>query len=75
MTVQYIGPNGDAKEVIATKAGNQWRLNDTPTGFSIDNRNGSVTVNYQGVQNGSEVSAYDTSGNSDPSDEVRKMFL
>ncbi|WP_145417253.1 SasC/FmtB family protein [Staphylococcus warneri] len=72
MTVQYIGPNGDAKEVIATKAGNQWRLNDTPTGFSIDNRNGSVTVNYQGVQNGSEVSAYDTSGNSDPSDEVRK---
>ncbi|MEJ7469276.1 SasC/FmtB family protein, partial [Staphylococcus warneri] len=72
MTVQYIGPNGDAKEVIATKAGNQWRLNDIPTGFSIDNRNGSVTVNYQGVQNGSEVSAYDTSGNSDPSDEVRK---
>ncbi|PTI06519.1 SasC/FmtB family protein [Staphylococcus warneri] len=72
MTVQYIGPNGDAKEVIATKAGNQWRLNDTPTGFSIDNRNSSVTVNYQGVQNGSEVSAYDTSGNSDPSDEVRK---
>ncbi|WP_145541517.1 SasC/FmtB family protein [Staphylococcus warneri] len=72
MTVQYIGPNGDTKEVIATKAGNQWRLNDTPTGFSIDNTNGSVTVNYQGVQNGSEVSAYDTSGNSDPSDEVRK---
>ena len=72
MTVHYIAPNGDTKEVIATKAGNQWRLNDTPTGFSIDNTNGSVTVNYQGVQNGSEVSAYDTSGNSDPSDEVRK---
>ncbi|MBM6423511.1 hypothetical protein JSX97_10345 [Streptococcus suis] len=72
MTVHYVAPNGDAKEVIATKVGNQWTLNETPTGFSIDNTNGSVTVNYQGVQNGSEVSAYDTSGNSDPSDEVRK---
>ncbi|MGC9604271.1 hypothetical protein ACO2FP_05270 [Staphylococcus warneri] len=72
MTVQYVGPNGDPKEVVATKAGDQWTLNETPTGFSIDNTNGSVTVNYQGVQNGSEVSAYDTSGNSDPSDEVRK---
>ena len=75
MTVQYVGPNGDPKEVVATKTGDQWTLNETPTGFSIDNTNGSVTVNYQGVQNGSEVSAYDTSGNSDPSDEVRKMFL
>ncbi|MGC9649990.1 SasC/FmtB family protein [Staphylococcus warneri] len=72
MTVQYVGPNGDPKEVVATKAGDQWTLNETPTGFSIDNTNGSVTVNYQGVQNGSEVSAYDTSGNSDSSDEVRK---
>ncbi|EGG96540.1 hypothetical protein SEVCU121_2431 [Staphylococcus warneri VCU121] len=37
MTVHYVAPNGDAKEVIATKVGNQWTLNETPTGISIDN--------------------------------------
>ena len=57
MTVHYVAPNGDAKEVIATKVGNQWTLNEIPTGISIDNTNGVVTVSYQGIQNGSEVSA------------------
>jgi hypothetical protein len=32
-------------------------LNETPTGISIDNTSGAVTVGYQGVQNGSEVTA------------------
>ncbi|EGG97925.1 hypothetical protein SEVCU121_2552, partial [Staphylococcus warneri VCU121] len=64
MTVHYIAPNGDPKEVIATKVGNQWALNET-TGISIDNTSGAVTVNYQGVQNGSEISASETHGNSD----------
>ncbi|MGL4050154.1 hypothetical protein ACSYTR_12950, partial [Staphylococcus warneri] len=50
MTVHYVAPNGDAKEVVARKTGNQWTLNETPTGISIDNTNGAVTVNYQGVQ-------------------------
>ncbi|MEJ7464340.1 hypothetical protein WL514_12390, partial [Staphylococcus saprophyticus] len=71
MTVHYIAPNGDAKEVVATKVGNQWTLNETPTGISIDNTNGAVTVNYQGVQNGSEVSTSETHGNSDASPEAR----
>ncbi|MCM3070868.1 YSIRK signal domain/LPXTG anchor domain surface protein, partial [Staphylococcus warneri] len=71
MTVHYVAPNGDPKEVIATKVGNQWTLNETPTGISIDNTSGAVTVNYQGVQNGSEISASETHGNSDVSPEVQ----
>ena len=71
MIVHYVAPNGDAKEVIATKVGNQWTLNETPVGISIDNTNGAVTVNYQGVQNGSEVSASEKHGNSDTSLESR----
>jgi hypothetical protein len=34
--LHYVAPNGDPKEVIATKTGNQWLLNETPTGISID---------------------------------------
>ncbi|MEJ7420131.1 cell wall anchor protein, partial [Staphylococcus warneri] len=60
MTVHYVAPNGDPKEVVATKVGNQWTLNEVPTGISIDNTSGAVTVNYQGVQNGSEISASET---------------
>ena len=50
MTIHYVAPNGDAKEVIATKVGNQWTLKETPTGISIDNASGAVTISYQGVQ-------------------------
>ncbi|MDI0179825.1 hypothetical protein PZM37_09615, partial [Staphylococcus warneri] len=71
MTIHYVAPNGEAKEVVATKVGNQWTLNDTPTGISIDNTSGAVTVNYQGVQNGSEVTANESHGNSDASPEAR----
>ncbi|EGG96105.1 hypothetical protein SEVCU121_2550, partial [Staphylococcus warneri VCU121] len=71
MTVHYVAPNGDPKEVIATKTGNQWLLNETPTGISIDNASGAVTVSYQGIQNGSEVSASETHGNSDISTKAR----
>ncbi|MFF8274487.1 YSIRK signal domain/LPXTG anchor domain surface protein, partial [Staphylococcus warneri] len=71
MTIHYVAPNGDPKEVIATKVGNQWTLNETPTGISIDNTNGAVTVSYKGIQNGSEVSASETHGNSEASPEAR----
>ncbi|RIN15386.1 cell wall anchor protein, partial [Staphylococcus warneri] len=71
MTVHYIAPNGDPKEVIATKTGNQWTLNDTPIGISIDNTSGAVTVGYQAVQNGSEVTANESHGNSDSSTDAR----
>ena len=71
MTVHYVAPNGDPKEVIATKTGNQWLLNETPTGISIDNASGAVTVGYQGVRNGSEVTANESHGNSDTSTEAR----
>ncbi|MEJ7149385.1 cell wall anchor protein, partial [Staphylococcus warneri] len=64
MTIHYVAPNGDAKEVIATKVGNQWTLKETPTGISIDNASGAVTISYQGVQNGSEVTANESHGNS-----------
>ncbi|MCF7595989.1 hypothetical protein L4I18_12595, partial [Staphylococcus warneri] len=70
MTIHYVTPNGDPKEVIATKVGNQWTLNEIPTGISIDNTSGVVTVSYKGIQNGSEVSASETHGNSDASPEV-----
>ncbi|MCG6246140.1 hypothetical protein G9C78_05255 [Staphylococcus warneri] len=66
MTVHYVAPNGDPKEVVATKVGNQWTLNEVPTGISIDNTSGAVTVNYQGVQNGSEISASETHGDDSP---------
>ena len=46
-------------------------IKETPTGISIDNTSGAVTVNYQGVQNGSEVSVSETHGNSDASPEAR----
>ncbi|MGL4050156.1 cell wall anchor protein, partial [Staphylococcus warneri] len=46
-------------------------LNETPTGISIDNASGAVTVGYQGIQNGSEVTANESHGNSDASPEAR----
>ena len=55
MTVHYIAPNGDERS-NRNKTGDQWTLNETPTGISIDNTSGAVTV-IQGVQNGSEVIA------------------
>ena len=71
MTVHYVAPNGDPKEILASKVGNQWTLNETPIGISIDNTSGAVTVSYQGVQNGSEVTANESHGNSDSSTEAR----
>ena len=73
MTIHYVAPNGEAKEVVATKVGNQWTLNDT-TGISIDNTSGAVTVNYQGVQNGSEVTANESHGNSDAVQKHERMY-
>ncbi|MBY6178323.1 Ig domain-containing protein [Staphylococcaceae bacterium DP2N0-1] len=70
MIVHYVDPNGDPKVVIATKIGNQWALNEKPVGISIDTANGALTVSYQGVQNGSEVVASETLGNSDPSEKI-----
>ena len=70
MTVHYIAPNGDPRS-NRNKTGDQWTLNETPTGISIDNTSGAVTVSYQGIQNGSEVISTEKYGNSDTSPESR----
>ncbi|WP_181299861.1 SasC/FmtB family protein [Staphylococcus pasteuri] len=67
MTINYIGVNGESKEVVATKIGDHWELNDNPKGISINDINGEVVVNYEGVQVGSEVTAESNYGNSDSS--------
>ena len=67
MTINYIGLDGESKEVVATKISNHWELNDNPKGISINDINGEVVVNYEGVQVDSEVTAESNYGNSDSS--------
>ncbi|WP_181300448.1 SasC/FmtB family protein [Staphylococcus pasteuri] len=67
MTINYIGLDGESKEVVATKISDHWELNDNPKGISINDINGEVVVNYEGVQVGSEVTAESNYGNSDSS--------
>ena len=71
MTINYIGLDGESKEVVATKIGDHWELNDNPKGISINDMSGEVVVNYEGVQVGSEVTAQSNYGNSDSSLMVR----
>ncbi|MFD8018780.1 hypothetical protein ACFV1P_13600, partial [Staphylococcus warneri] len=47
MTINYIGLDGESKEVVATKISDHWELNDNPKGISINDINGEVVVNYE----------------------------
>ncbi|MGF7194589.1 SasC/Mrp/FmtB intercellular aggregation protein [Staphylococcus pasteuri] len=73
MVVKYIDSNGDSKEVVATKDGDKWSLNDNVDGINIDGTNGVITITHDGVQNGSEVRVQATQGNSNPSEVTIKV--
>ncbi|MGC9616228.1 hypothetical protein ACO2FM_12590 [Staphylococcus pasteuri] len=73
MVVKYIDSNGDSKEVVATKDGDKWSLNDNVDGMNIDGTNGVITITHDGVQNGSEVRVQATQGNSNPSEVTIKV--
>ena len=73
MVVKYIDPNGQQKEIIATKAEDKWSLNDKVKGINIDIIKGVITITHDGVQNGSHVTIQATQGNSDPSEVTAKV--
>ncbi|SFZ78214.1 hypothetical protein SAMN03097721_02157, partial [Staphylococcus pasteuri] len=73
MVVKYIDPNGQQKELIATKAEDKWSLNDKVKGINIDIINGVITITHDVVQNGSHVTIQATQGNSDPSEVTAKV--
>ncbi|MGE8024757.1 SasC/FmtB family protein [Staphylococcus pasteuri] len=68
IVVKYIDPNGDSKEVVATKVGEQWTIENNPQGFAINPTTGLLTITHEGVQNGSEITVQATQGNSNPSE-------
>ena len=68
IVVKYIDPNGDSKEVLATKVGEQWTIENNPQGFAINPTTGLLTITHEGVQNGSEITVQATQGNSNPSE-------
>ena len=71
VVVQYINNGGQASTVTATKEGTTWSLDKDVSGISINSNSGQVTISHLAVQPESEVTASETKGNSDASQEIK----
>ncbi|MGX0911792.1 SasC/FmtB family protein [Staphylococcus caprae] len=71
IVIKYKNKENQAGEIIATKTGSTWSLNKQETGITIDANSGDVTISYSAVHPESEVTASETKGNSDASQEIK----
>ncbi|MFL0594865.1 SasC/FmtB family protein [Staphylococcus caprae] len=71
VVVQYINNGGQPSTVTATKEGTTWSLDKDVSGISINSNSGQVTISHLAVQPESEVTASETKGNSDASQEIK----
>ena len=70
VVVQYINNGGQASTVTATKR-EQLEFDKDVSGISINSNSGQVTISHLAVQPESEVTASETKGNSDASQEIK----
>ena len=71
LIINYTDTNGQSSSIIASKNGGVWSLDKQVPHIELDETNGKVTIGYQAVLAGSEISATETKGNSDASMESK----
>ncbi|MBU5272848.1 SasC/FmtB family protein [Staphylococcus caprae] len=66
--ISYHNTNNENDTLLATKSNTTWSLDKQVPGITINENTGEVTISYSAVQPESQVSATETTGNSDDSE-------
>ena len=74
INIHYIDKKGIKSMVTAIKNNDQWQLDEKIKYVKIDAKTGIVIINYQIVQENSEIIATAINGNSDKSEEVKVLM-
>ncbi|MBF2299445.1 YSIRK signal domain/LPXTG anchor domain surface protein [Staphylococcus epidermidis] len=74
INIHYIDKKGIKSMVTAIKNNDQWQLDEKIKYVKIDKKTGTVIINYQIVQENSEIIATAINGNSDKSEEVKVLI-
>ncbi|MGX0953198.1 SasC/FmtB family protein [Staphylococcus epidermidis] len=74
INIHYIDKKGIKSMVTAIKNNDQWQLDEKIKYVKIDAKTGTVIINYQIVQDNSEIIATAINGNSDKSEEVKVLM-
>ena len=74
INIHYIDKKGIKSMVTAIKINDQWQLDEKIKYVKIDAKTGTVIINYQIVQENSEIIATAINGNSDKSEEVKVLM-
>ena len=74
INIHYIDKKGIKSMVTAIKNNDQWQLDEKIKYVKIDAKTGTVIINYQIVQENSEIIATAINGNSDKSEEVKGLM-
>ena len=74
INIHYIDEKGIKSMVTAIKNNDQWQLDEKIKYVKIDEKTGTVIINYQIVQENSEIIATAINGNSDKSEEVKVLM-
>ncbi|MCG1148484.1 LPXTG cell wall anchor domain-containing protein [Staphylococcus epidermidis] len=74
INIHYIDKKGIKSMVTAIKNNDQWQLDEKIKYVKVDAKTGTVIINYQIVQENSEIIATAINGNSDKSEEVKVLM-
>ncbi|MGC7662039.1 SasC/FmtB family protein [Staphylococcus epidermidis] len=74
INIHYIDKKGIKSMVTAIKNNDQWQLDEKIKYVKIDAKTGTLIINYQIVQENSEIIATAINGNSDKSEEVKVLM-
>ncbi|MCG2409725.1 LPXTG cell wall anchor domain-containing protein [Staphylococcus epidermidis] len=74
INIHYIDKKDIKSMVTAIKNNDQWQLDEKIKYVKIDAKTGTVIINYQIVQENSEIIATAINGNSDKSEEVKVLM-
>ncbi|MEJ7311163.1 SasC/FmtB family protein [Staphylococcus epidermidis] len=74
INIHYIDKKGIKSMVTAIKNNDQWQLDEKIKYVKIDKKTGTVIINYQIVQENSEIIATAINGNSDKSEEFKVLM-